>query len=75
MVIGPTARLFQTGEERVEDMIHLLAPDSLHRFSAQRQRCGTAGKGLTERSERRGVPAVATTVLFSILILFGVTCR
>ena len=33
-------------------------------FFIERQRCGTAEIGLSERSERGTLPAVATTVLF-----------
>ena len=42
-----------------------------HSSSAQRQRCGTAGGRQPERSERRTLPAVATTVLFVFFIFCG----
>ena len=38
-------------------------------FLVERQRCGTAERGLPERSERRTLPAVATTVLFALVFI------
>ena len=40
----------------------------LHIFS-ERQRCGTAEIGLPERSERKTLSAVATTVLFALVFV------